>query len=204
MRILGLDISLNSTGMCLYAPGLPVMGAATGKDGNNIRWETFQLEDYVFQEMFLNSQVPKWQRWSVTLKEMFGIMSAGEGHLKVWIEDYSYGSSGQATISQAEIGGIIRHELITLGKSVLTLHVVSPSLLKKFVTGKGTSPKDLMLKEVYKRWKMDLSSHNLADAFSLVKFGEAFYKCSSYADLTKDQRQIIEKYEADAVKFVQG
>jgi len=88
----------------------------------------------------------------------------------VIFEGYSFGSRGQATFSIAELGGVLRMFFFQKG---ITPMIVPPTVLKKFVTGKGVAPKEIMIKEVFRKWKFDTNDNNLADAYSLMKFGEA-------------------------------
>jgi crossover junction endodeoxyribonuclease RuvC len=44
-------------------------------------------------------------------------------------------------------------------------------LLKKFVAGKGNVDKNVVLKEVFKRWQFDTDDDNIADAFVLMQIG---------------------------------
>lgn len=48
-----------------------------------------------------------------------------------------------------------------------------PTSLKKFVTGKGNAKKDLVMKEVLKRWNIDTDNDNIADAAGLAMAGAA-------------------------------
>jgi crossover junction endodeoxyribonuclease RuvC len=50
---------------------------------------------------------------------------------------------------------------------------VPPCNLKKFVTGKGNCAKELIIKEVYKRWGFDTDNNNIADAYGLAMMGAA-------------------------------
>ena len=49
--------------------------------------------------------------------------------------------------------------------------LVPPSTLKKFVTGKGTAEKSLVMMEVYKRWRLSAGNDNEADAIGLAMIG---------------------------------
>jgi Holliday junction resolvasome RuvABC endonuclease subunit len=49
---------------------------------------------------------------------------------------------------------------------------VSPSTLKKFLTGKGTAKKELMMMEVLHQWGWKSSTNNIADAIALAMFGQ--------------------------------
>lgn len=89
----------------------------------------------------------------------------------VVIEDYAYGATGH-TFAIAENGGTFKHKLFyELGVPFNNLVVVSPGQLKKFVAGIGNAGKDVMIKEVYKRWGFDTRSNDEADAFGLYQIG---------------------------------
>ena len=87
----------------------------------------------------------------------------------IFIEDYGFSFKGTA-ITLVEIGTMIRYNLWV---NDFNYEVVTPTSLKKFVTGKGNSPKDLIIKEVYKRWNFDTNDNDIADAFSMAMFGLA-------------------------------
>jgi len=87
----------------------------------------------------------------------------------VIIEGYSYAGKFVNSI-QYELGSVIR---MMLHKNGTPFVEVPPTSLKKFVTGKGNSKKDLMLLGVYKRWDFDTEDDNEADAYGLAQFGRA-------------------------------
>lgn len=68
---------------------------------------------------------------------------------------------------------------------------VSPGTLKKFVTGSGTTKKNLMMLEIYKRWDFDTTSDNIADAYALAQMGVAML--STETDLPKFQKEALTK-----------
>ena len=88
------------------------------------------------------------------------------------IEGLSFGSKGQSIL---ELGGLHYHLRMLLWNNNIGYTIVPPTTLKKFVTGKGTCKKDLMLLKVYKRWNEEFSDDNLADAFSLAMFMKEKY-----------------------------
>ena len=53
---------------------------------------------------------------------------------------------------------------------------MTPTTLKKFITGKGAGPKDVMLLETYKRYGISFLDNNLCDAFGLAQCGVALLK----------------------------
>lgn len=62
---------------------------------------------------------------------------------------------------------------------------VPPTVLKKFVTGKGNAKKQEMLLEVYKRWGADLSDDNAADAYGLALIAGKHHKTQADQELIK-------------------
>ena len=82
-------------------------------------------------------------------------------------EDISFGSTGQGSIQQGALNYSIRCLFLNYEFKYLT---TPPTTLKKFVTGSGNSPKDIMLKEVYKKWKVDYNDDDLCDAYSLARY----------------------------------
>lgn len=48
---------------------------------------------------------------------------------------------------------------------------VPPATLKKFATGKGNSPKEIVIREVHRRWNYEASDNNDADAYALAELG---------------------------------
>jgi crossover junction endodeoxyribonuclease RuvC len=86
----------------------------------------------------------------------------------VLIEGYAYAAKGQAVISLGELGGVLR---LALYEAAIPVIEISPAQVKKFTTGKGNAPKNIMLKEVFKRFNVDIDDDNIADAFALVQLG---------------------------------
>lgn len=70
------------------------------------------------------------------------------------------------------------------------IYIVPPTTLKKFITGKGNSKKEMMLLETYKKYGVSFSNNNMADAFGLAKIGEALI--NEQIKLTKPQSEVIE------------
>ncbi len=88
------------------------------------------------------------------------------------------------------IGTLLRYKLYKKG----ILYVdVPPNNLKKFVTGKGQAKKNLIMKELYKRWGIDTDDDNQADAHGLALFG-----------LAMQNKLKVPKINMDAVIAVRG
>lgn len=104
----------------------------------------------------------------------------------VVIEGYSFGSNSSHARSIAEAGGVVRYWLWC---NRIPYVEVPPSQLKKFVTGKGNVEKNIVIREVYKRWGVDAKDDNEADAYVLGRIG----MCLAGIDepTTEFQRAII-------------
>lgn len=70
-----------------------------------------------------------------------------------------------------ELGGMIK---ILAYDNKLKMVIILPNTLKKFMTGKGNSKKEVMLLSVYKNYNFETTNNNIVDAFSLHKFYEEY------------------------------
>ncbi len=69
--------------------------------------------------------------------------------------------------------------------------VIPPSTLKKFTCGSGAAKKEMMIREVYRQWKVEAANNNEADAAALAYLGAG--KNSLLANLTKVQTEVLAK-----------
>lgn len=95
-----------------------------------------------------------------------------------------------SAIKLAMLGTVIR---MTLNEKGIPFVIIAPSQLKKFVTGKGTGEKSMILREVFKRWGINAADDNQADASVLAYLAEALV-----APLTDD----VPKFQVEVVKTV--
>jgi len=85
----------------------------------------------------------------------------------VFVEGYGY-ANAHTLVTLVELGAMVRQ---VLHESTAQWHEVPPSLLKKFLTGRGNAKKDEILLAVYKRFGIECASHDEADAVALAFFG---------------------------------
>lgn len=154
-RVVGLDISLNRPGICILSgdprtrvdAGL-IVDSAMIRSGEELRGP---------------------ERLSVVTAAIWSWLRArrisGPGVLYVQ-EGYAFSRSHAH--SMGEIGGCIRRDIWASGGNLI---VVPPSTLKKFVTKSGAADKNVMMKELYKRWGYDVDDDNQCDAFSCALVG---------------------------------
>jgi len=72
--------------------------------------------------------------------------------------------------------------------------VVAPKSNKKWCAGNGNAKKDLMLREVTRRWNVVIDDDNAADAYALLKLGESLVGLQDF-ELTDFQREVVHTIE---------
>lgn len=87
----------------------------------------------------------------------------------ICIEGYAHGS-GHGREMAGELGGVVR---VALAEAGFRFAIIPPTTLKAFATGKGTSKKEVMLLEVYKRWGFETHDHDINDAFALAQLAKS-------------------------------
>jgi len=100
------------------------------------------------------------------------IVTLTDGANLVLIENYSFGSRGQAVFSIGEMGGVVRVALAEAGHTVVE---VAPASLKKSVCGKGNASKDEVLAAAIRRLNYQGYDHNEADALALLHMALSWY-----------------------------
>lgn len=90
---------------------------------------------------------------------------------KIVVEGYSLNmKNASSVVPLVELGGLLRFLLHLDG---LSWYDPRASELKKFATGKGTSPKEVVMMNTYKRWGFEATTNNTADAYVLAAMGLA-------------------------------
>lgn len=104
------------------------------------------------------------------------------------MEGYSYGA--QMAHMAGELGGMVKLELKCWGYNedrVKYPLIIPPSVLKKYITGKGTGvQKNQILLNVYKKWGVEFNDDNAADSYALARIA------AGLADL-EYEKEIIKK-----------
>lgn len=142
MIFMGIDASLTSTGICILNEQAKILAHTTIDPGIRRGPERLNYIEQVLRAV-INANMPK----------------------EVAIEGYSFGSVSQKA-RIGELGGVIRLLLYRLNIPYVE---VAPLTLKKFITGKGAGDKNLILLGVFKKWGVECSSDDLADAYGLAR-----------------------------------
>jgi Holliday junction resolvasome RuvABC endonuclease subunit len=171
--LIGLDMSLNSPGLCLYnqktkhlqfyfIPQLkrevglehkdasititPLLSRMLDKNEFTSREERFEL----ITSMLLKAIKSTCSTWGYVEKDCF-----------IAIEGYSLKSKSSSSASALfELGGIIRNKIYNQG---YTYKEISPTASKMVFTGQGSATKALM----YKHWRSEYHMPNLAAIFKM-------------------------------------
>lgn len=144
MVIIGIDPSLTSLGYCVLNTDTMNYNSGSYKNKNKSMIRLKQIKDFV--------------------RELVTEMQADI----VFIEGYSYGSAN-LVVSLAELGGILRLELYSMG---IKFQNVPPMHLKKYVCGKGNAKKELMLVNCLSKFGQQFDCNDRCDAYCLARFGE--------------------------------
>ena len=111
------------------------------------------------------------------------------------IEGYSMGSRAGQAFSIGELGGVTKLLIYRSGFDEPIL--VAPTRLKKYITGKGNSPKDTIMMHVFKNWGFEAPDNNVADAYGLCQIALAIGQnvpqiaVNDPSKLLKHQKDII-------------
>jgi len=111
----------------------------------------------------------------------------------IGIEGYARGAKNWRE-EAGELGGALR---ILLYENKIKYIDIAPGQLKKFATGKGNAPKDQILLDVYRKWKIAFRSHDEADAFVAAQIARAMFEMNNGENEGTPE---ILVYEAEVLK----
>lgn len=165
---LGIDASVTATGLVLLrerpnAPAPETLHAAEIKPSSKLVGLQRQQEIVLNLMEFIHEHKPD----------------------RIVVEGYSLGKNMNSTVPLVELGGLLR---VMLMIDEIPWFDPRASELKKFVTGAGNAPKDLMLMHVFKRWGFEAKTNNIADAYGLACMGLA--QANRLKQATQDMRKI--------------
>ncbi len=181
--IIGIDPSLTSTGIVVLR-GNKVELAVTTK--NKPALGTIDRVRLIYERI-------------VDIQENLSDGEKWQAPDLIVIEGFSYGSKGRSVFDIAYLGWRIREELEWLKEQDnIPWLEVPPSQLKKFATGQGNANKEIILQQVYKRWGVEFSDNNQADAYVLAQIGRAYL--GGMDDLAAFQQEVIVNLKGEKPK----
>ena len=141
MRIVGLDLSLTATGVAVWADGA----------------------------LSLLTLEPPHPGGMERLEWVLGqVKELCRGAELVVIEGLSFGSNMPSAQERAGLWWMVAR---ALWKANIRMQAVAPTAAKKFVTGRGSAEKSLILREVFRHWNIVAADDNQADAAVLARIG---------------------------------
>lgn len=143
MRVLGVDPSTH-TGIALVESGKKV----------------------IFTEEIEHRKLTGFPRLEALVNDVASIITTYQPD-HIFIEDMFVGHASSA-VTIIQIGSLLRYYLWQEG---ITYTDVAPTVLKKFVGGKGNAKKEEIMMHVQKNWGFTSPTNNIADAVGLAMFG---------------------------------
>jgi len=146
-HVMGIDPSLNGTGVCL------ANGETSHLELNSNKTNVvFGMSRVVRVVAYIELQMSRFARTHVCM-EGYALHAPGRTHDK------------------AELHSIIK--LLALSRGIPII-LVGPTTLKLWTTGHGHADKEQMIETVSTEWGVSVANDDEADAYALMKFGEAW------------------------------
>lgn len=105
----------------------------------------------------------------------------------IGLEGYAYGATGRAVFQIAENCGLLKYKLYQVGKPV---EIITPSVVKKWGTGKGNATKEKMVEAFKLDTKIDLVSLVTPDRKTIgnpvTDIADSYFICSYLHNLLRE------------------
>ena len=166
LRSLGIDLSTVATGIVMLRQHAPMP----------------------MVEMETEIKRPGYSGWGQKAEIVKAVMQLIQDHKpdRIVLEGYSLNMKhASSVIPLVELGGLLRFMLHLDG---FKWYDPRATEVKKFVTGKGTSPKEVVMMHVLKRWGHTSMTNNTADAFVCAAMGLA--QANALQGVTMEMRSI--------------
>jgi crossover junction endodeoxyribonuclease RuvC len=170
MKALGLDVSTSKTGVVL----LEETGTSTPK--------------LLLEKIVAFPKLTGFERYrAIALEIMELVHSRLQPEDRIVIEGYSLNlKNASSVVPLVEVGSLVRFMFHIDGKSWLDPRATE---LKQFATGKGNSPKEMVVAHVLSRWGHLALDNNTADAYALSCMGLAH--ANRLPGVTQSMRLIV-------------
>ena len=183
--IIGIDYSMNGPAFAVVGGDFTEIKYWTNKKKYgevSIETDDFTIEGILIDEDYQSNE----ERFDKLADEIVSEI-AWYWPNKVYLEDYSYASTGRA-FSIGENVGILKNKLWHQG---IKFEVVAPTQVKKFATGKGNGNKELMQSAFEFDFAVDIKSllmqntnhwnpsSDIIDAYYIAKYGQSIESAES-------------------------
>lgn len=180
MTVVGLDLSINSTGICVYDTDTRqsvyyIVGSKFTKKALNYQHNRLILIPY--EKTTVDSKLEYSVKERLKTYNIYNIVSAIKQVLlsydvdAVAIEGISFGSTGSAAlIDLSGLNYMVR--MACMESNIPYVFIVSPTQNKKFASGNGSAEKDVMISA----WnKMDKTMADIADYVKVDDIADAYF-----------------------------
>lgn len=187
MVTIGLDLSINSTGVCIYDTSRlqsfyyiisPKFTKKASANGNA------HLALIQYEKTTVDSKLDYSVKEELKTYNIYNIVQYIKYILRTWkpdvvtIEGVSFGSTGSAAlIDLSGLNYMVR--MACIEAEVPNVFIVSPTQNKKFATGNGSAEKDVMISAWQKLEKhmigveQYIKVDDIADAYFMARYGES-------------------------------
>jgi crossover junction endodeoxyribonuclease RuvC len=169
----GIDQSLTGTGVVVFDETFSVLG----------------------QELFSTSAgstpLEEVARFINLFQKVYSYVSdiAKQRQVCALMEDFAFSQAHQ----MAALGGLGWHFRIMLSRTTWNFGTCPTTIVKKVATGKGNADKTAVTLGIYKRWTVEHSDNNIADAYVLGRIAVI-----SYAKVPPDRTQGVTASDIEA------
>jgi crossover junction endodeoxyribonuclease RuvC len=159
--VVGFDLSLTCTGISIMDRNFVLLYANTMIPPESAGVGVSRLQWY-------------WEQMNGLLAKIYN--AGGKDDCLIGIENYGFSEASPWT---GELGGMVKMLMVS-AFGVLNLTLIPPTSLKLFATGKGNSPKSVVMTHVLKRFGADFSNYgkpgeDMADAYAVARFTLSYW-----------------------------
>lgn len=136
--------------------------------------------------------VPRFERYQQVVNSVFQQIECCSAHC--YLEGYSFGSKGQAVINIAEYGSLLRKMLIKQANIDANPEPIEipPTVVKKFVTGKGNADKTAVALGLFKRYGVEFPTSDECDAYAVARIGACIAGwCEPQTDFQREAIDVV-------------
>jgi Holliday junction resolvasome RuvABC endonuclease subunit len=179
MIVAGIDYSLTSPAICIFK------GHEFKLKECRFSFLTFEqkyeVSDFNFKSFKMDKGMSYPERYDFISSWVIYFLKTNRAKI-AFLEDYSYGSQGKV-FHIAENGGVLKDKLWKAG---IEYHLIAPTVIKKFATGKGTAKKEQMEESFLQETGFDVReylnmpprsfnpSSDIIDSYYISKYGSYF------------------------------
>jgi len=172
MNFIGLDLSVNNTGMVVIDEKKKIIDYLYFRDTVTPQHNKIILPKHFHDKQHINLTM----KINFVSINLFNILNKYKDSF-VGVEGYSYNSKSNSTTKLAELGGYIKLMLLAGG---FKYEIFPPCAVKKCVTGNGFAKKEetkkVCLENIKKiPWSEDYTGFDLYDALSIALFARTYY-----------------------------